>query len=254
MKHKIIICLGAVLLSGITVGTTVAASDDYTISESENGYLDTDDQEEQTDWTLYREYFDQESYHEDMKMYYEYVQEQGLNNIMKDIQGGFEDEMLIQKVKIADFDQDGRVEVWLRGPGASANTQAAILDIKDGKVDCVFCDWGTELGQYENPETGENGLVIMEGNGEGDQYFHNWLGFYDKDWNQTILCEGSADGGEGTYYGGDGNEITRDEYDQIWSEVREQCTDIKSVFERDEDSMDDNEVLYILYLAEQGEA
>lgn len=241
-------------MSGMIAGTPVAASDDYTIAESENDYMNTDDQEEQTDWTLYREYFDQESYHEDMKMYYEYVQDQGINNIMKDTQDGYTGEISVQKVKIADFDQDGRVEVWLRGPGASANTQAAILDIKDGEVGCVFSGWGTELGQYEDPENGQTGLVIMEGNGESDQYFHNWLGFYDKDWNQTILCEGSADGGEGTYYDRGGNEITKDEYDQIWSEIREQCTDIKSVFERDEDGMDDNEVLYILYLAEQGEA
>lgn len=84
MKHTMVICLGAVLLSGTTTGTTVTAYDDYTVSECEDSYLSED---EQTDWTLYREYFEQESYHEDMKMYYEYVQEQGINNIIKDVQG-----------------------------------------------------------------------------------------------------------------------------------------------------------------------
>lgn len=251
MKHTMVICLGAVLLSGTITGTTVAACDDYTASECEDGYLSED---EQTDWTLYREYFAQESYHEDMKMYYEYVQEQGINNIIKDVQGGCTGEIQVSKVKIADFDNDDRVEVWLKGPGASGNTQAAILDIKDGKVETVFCDWGTECGQYENPATGETGLVITEGNGEGENYFHSWLGFYDKNWNQTILCEGNADGTRATYYDQNGNEITGEAYDQIWSEVREQCTDIKPVFEREQYGMDDNEVLYILYLAEQGEA
>ena len=84
MKHTMVICLGAALLSGTITGTTVTACDDYTVSECEDSYLSED---EQTDWTLYREYFEQESYHEDMKMYYEYVQEQGINNIIKDVQG-----------------------------------------------------------------------------------------------------------------------------------------------------------------------
>ena len=210
---------------------------------------------ETDEWELYREYFAEESFHEDMKLYHQYVQEQGLNNIIKNIQDEYtEDEILVQKITIADFDQDDRVEIWLRGPGASANAQAAILDIEDGEVECVFSDWGIELGQYDDLETGETGLVIMEGNSEGDYYFHSWLGLYDEDWNQTILCEGMAEGDEGTYYDRDGNEITEDEYGDIWSEISEECRDTDIVFEREQVDMDLDEVLYVLYLAEQGEA
>ena len=50
MKHTMVICLGAVLLSGTITGTTVTACDDYTVSECEDSYLSED---EQTDWTLY---------------------------------------------------------------------------------------------------------------------------------------------------------------------------------------------------------
>ena len=221
--------------------------------EEDDGWEDEID--ETDEWELYREYFAEESFHEDMKLYHQYVQEQGLNNIIKNIQDEYtEDEILVQKITIADFDQDDRVEIWLRGPGASANAQAAILDIEDGEVECVFSDWGIELGQYDDLETGETGLVIMEGNSEGDYYFHSWLGLYDEDWNQTILCEGMAEGDEGTYYDRDGFEITEDEYGDIWSEISEECRDTDIVFEREQVDMDLDEVLYVLYLAEQGEA
>ena len=63
-----------------------------------------------------------------------------------------------------------------------------------------------------------------------------------------------AEGDEGTYYDRDGFEITEDEYGDIWSEISEECRDTDIVFEREQVDMDLDEVLYVLYLAEQGEA
>lgn len=208
-------------------------------------------------WALYHEYFQQETFHTDMKLYYQYVEKHELNDYIKNIYDEYTtEEMLAQKIEVADFDQDERVEIWISGYGAEANTQSAILDIINGEVYCAFSGWGTRMGQYKDPATGEQGLVIMEGNVSYDDFgFYSSLGLYDEDWYRLGLCEGyRSDDEVSYYYDKEGDEITQEAYDRLWKKIRDNCTDTNIIFEREQMNMDTREVLNILYLVEQGEA
>ena len=109
----------------------------------------------------------------DMELYYQYVQSHELRDFLDGTEGIFGDitsydNIYAGKIKVADFDGDNRAEVWIVGPAAAANYIAGILDISDGEVKCVFNGWGTEAGRYKDPVTGKTGIVIHEGNADGE--------------------------------------------------------------------------------------
>ena len=128
----------------------------------------------------------------DMDLYYQYVESHELREYLDGTMGIFNDitmydDIYAEGIKVADFDGDNRAEVWITGPAASANRIAGILDISDGEVKCVFNGWGSEAGRYTDSATGKTGIVICEGNSDGDCYLRDSL--YDENWNETVLYE-----------------------------------------------------------------
>ena len=85
----------------------------------------------------------------DMELYCQYVESHELSDYLDGRDGIFGDisfsDIFAEKVKVADFDGDNRVEVWVTGPAAAANNIAGILDISNGEVSCVFNGWGSEV-------------------------------------------------------------------------------------------------------------
>ena len=92
----------------------------------------------------------------DMELYCQYVESHELSDYLDGRDGIFGDisssDIFAEKVKVADFDGDNRVEVWVTGPSAAANNIAGILDISNGEVRCVFNGWGSEVGRYTRSE------------------------------------------------------------------------------------------------------
>lgn len=134
----------------------------------------------------------------DMDLYYQYVENHELKDFLDGSMGIFGDvrtydDTYVTNTKVADFDGDNRAEVWVMGPVASSNSIAGILDISDGEAKCVFNGWGSEAGRYTDPVTGKTGIVISEGNADGDVHLRKCI--YDENWNGTVLYEtkGSVD-------------------------------------------------------------
>lgn len=141
------------------------------------------------------------------------------------------------RFKVADFDGDNRAEVWVTGPSASANSIAGILDVSNEEVKCVFNGWGKEWGRYTDPETGQTGLVIAEGNSDGEGYTHTRESLYDENWDCITLLETENNGIEST------NVNTNDE---VYEQIRSNCTETESVAEIESDNMDKQEIISFL--------
>ena len=167
------------------------------------------------------------NFESDMKLYYQYVENHELKEYLDGRDGIFGDasslELYVQKIKVADFDGDNRAEIWITGPSASANSIAGILDVLDGEVKCVFNGWGNEWGRYTDPETGKTGIVIEEGNSDGDGYTHTRVSLYDENWNNTVLTEAERNEAE--------SKENLAEDNQQWDEIRRNCNKITAVKE-----------------------
>lgn len=71
----------------------------------------------------------------DMDLYYQYVESHQLEEVLDVI---IHDNVYAKKIKIADFDGDNRIEIWVTGSVTLADYMAEILDISDGEVKRVF--------------------------------------------------------------------------------------------------------------------
>ena len=125
----------------------------------------------------------------------------------------------------------------MTGPSASANSIAGILDISNEEVKCVFNGWGKEWGRYIEPETGQTGLVIAEGNSDGEGYTHTRESLYDENWNRITLLETENNGIEST-------DIDTD--DEVYEQIRSNCTETESIAETESDYMDKQEIISFL--------
>lgn len=194
-----------------------------------------------------------DSYFEnDMNLYYQYVESHELRDFLDGTMGilgniTMYDDIYAEKIKVADFDGDNRAKVWITGPAASANYIAGILDISDGKVKCVFNGWGSEEGRYIDPTTGKTGIVIHEGNADGD--FHLRESIYDQNWNGTILYEEKKNQESTAVYIAYTNSeerqltmLTMEEYDKETYNLYNNCIVTEAVAET---SVDDIETTHI---------
>lgn len=185
----------------------------------------------------------------DMELYCQYVENHELKDYLDGRDGIFGDisssDIFAEKVKVADFDGDNRVEVWITGPSAAANNIAGILDISNGEVRCVFNGWGSEVGRYTDPQTGETGLVIYEGNSEGEGDCHLRESLYNMDWNNAaILYEMQGSGVEDTltytaYTDGDQRQLTMQEYSDETENLKNSCIKTDSVAETERKTEDE---------------
>lgn len=179
----------------------------------------------------------------DMDLYYQYVENHELKDFLDGSMGIFGDvrtydDTYVTNIKVADFDGDNRAEVWVTGPVASANRIAGILDISDGEVKCVFNGWGSEAGRYTDPVTGKTGIVISEGNADGDVHLRKCI--YDENWNGTVLYEtkGSVDDNTVVYTAYTNNEerqLTMEEYGEETYNLYNNCTVTEAVAETSAD-------------------
>lgn len=71
----------------------------------------------------------------DMDLYYQYIESHQMEEILDVITY---DDLYAKKIKIADFDGDDRIEIWITGSMTLADYMAEILDISDGEVKRVF--------------------------------------------------------------------------------------------------------------------
>ena len=177
----------------------------------------------------------------DMNLYCQYVDSHELEDFLDGRDGIFGDASMLdihaQRVKVADFDGDNRAEVWVTGPSASANSIAGILDVSNEEVKCVFNGWGKEWGRYTDPETGQTGLVIAEGNSDGEGYTHTRESLYDENWDCITLLETENNGIEST-------DINTN--DEVYEQIRSNCTETESVAEIESDNMDKQEIISFL--------
>ena len=180
----------------------------------------------------------------DMNLYCQYVESHELSDYLDGSAGIFGDarglDIYVQKIKVADFDGDNRAEVWITGPTASSNSIAGILDISGEEVKCVFNGWGNELGRYTDPETGKTGIVIEEGNSDGDGYSHMRVSLYDENWDNTILMESESNGIE------EETESNTSQDDGRYMELWRSCNEVKAVSETESDRMGKEDVTKFL--------
>lgn len=182
----------------------------------------------------------------DMDLYYQYVESHELEDFLDGTAGIFGDittynSIYAQRVKVADFDGDNRAEVWITGPAAVANHIAGILDISDGEVKCVFNGWGSEVGRYTDPVTGETGLIIHEGNADGENC-HLRDCIYDGNWNGTVLYDMEGNEEENTiiytaYVNNEERQLTMNVYDAELNDLYSNCTITESVAEKAEETV-----------------
>ena len=185
----------------------------------------------------------------DMELYCQYVESHELSDYLDGRDGIFGDisssDIFAEKVKVADFDGDNRVEVWVTGPSAAANNIAGILDISNGEVRCVFNGWGSEVGRYTDPQTGKTGLVIYEGNTEGEEDCHLRESLYDVDWNNAaILYEMQGSQLEDTmtytaYTDGGQRQLTMQEYSDETENLKNSCIKTEAVAETKRETGDE---------------
>ena len=185
----------------------------------------------------------------DMELYCQYVESHELSDYLDGRDGIFGDisssDIFAEKVKVADFDGDNRVEVWVTGPSAAANNIAGILDISNGEVRCVFNGWGSEVGRYTDPQTGKTGLVIYEGNAEGEEDCHLRESLYDVDWNNAaILYEMQGSQLEDTmtytaYTDGGQRQLTMQEYSDETENLKNSCIKTEAVAETKRETGDE---------------
>ena len=181
----------------------------------------------------------------DMNLYCQYVESHELSDYLDGSAGIFGDarglDIYVQKIKVADFDGDNRAEVWITGPAAASNSIAGILDISGEEVKCVFNGWGNELGRYTDPETGKTGIVIEEGNSDGDGYSHTRVSLYDENWDNTILMESESNG-----IAEEETEANTSQDDGSYMELWRSCNEVKAVSETESDRMGKEDVTKFL--------
>lgn len=181
----------------------------------------------------------------DMNLYCQYVESHELSDYLDGSAGIFGDarglDIYVQKIKVADFDGDNRAEVWITGPAAASNSIAGILDISGEEVKCVFNGWGNELGRYTDPETGKTGIVIEEGNSDGDGYSHTRVSLYDENWDNTILMESESNG-----IAEEETESNTSQDDGSYMELWRSCNEVKAVSETESDHMGKEDVTKFL--------
>lgn len=181
----------------------------------------------------------------DMDLYCQYVESHELSDYLDGSAGIFGDarglDIYVQKIKVADFDGDNRAEVWITGPAAASNSIAGILDISGEEVKCVFNGWGNELGRYTDPETGKTGIVIEEGNSDGDGYSHTRVSLYDENWDNTILMESESNG-----IAEEETESNTSQDDGSYMELWRSCNEVKAVSETESDRMGKEDVTKFL--------
>lgn len=181
----------------------------------------------------------------DMNLYCQYVESHELSDYLDGSAGIFGDarglDIYVQKIKVADFDGDNRAEVWITGPAAASNSIAGILDISGEEVKCVFNGWGNELGRYTDPETGKTGIVIEEGNSDGDGYSHTRVSLYDENWDNTILMESESNG-----IAEEETESNTSQDDGSYMELWRSCNEVKAVSETESDRMGKEDVMKFL--------
>lgn len=181
----------------------------------------------------------------DMNLYCQYVESHELSDYLDGSAGIFGDarglDIYVQKIKVADFDGDNRAEVWITGPAAASNSIAGILDISGEEVKCVFNGWGNELGRYTDPETGKTGIVIEEGNSDGDGYSHTRVSLYDENWDNTILMESESNG-----IAEEETESNTSQDDGSYMELWRSCNEVKAVSETESDRMGKEDVTKFL--------
>ena len=197
----------------------------------------------------------------DMDLYYKYVESHELEDFLDGTEGIFGDITMYNDiyslgVKVADFDGDNRAEVWITGPAAVANYIAGILDISDGEVKCVFNGWGSEAGRYTDPLTGESGLVIHEGNADGENcHLRDCL--YDENWKGDTLYDMQGNEEENAivytaYTNNEEQQLTMNEYDEETYNLYNDCIKTEAVKEIEisgesvNDYMDKQEILEFL--------
>lgn len=197
----------------------------------------------------------------DMDLYYKYVESHELEDFLDGTEGIFSDITMYNDiyslgVKVADFDGDNRAEVWITGPAAVANYIAGILDISDGEVKCVFNGWGSEAGRYTDPLTGESGLVIHEGNADGENcHLRDCL--YDENWKGDTLYDMQGNEEENAivytaYTNNEERQLTMNEYDEETYNLYNDCIKTEAVKEIEisgesvNDYMDKQEILEFL--------
>lgn len=224
MKRKILkVIVFMAAIAGVVINGTPESKDIYAMESTVERYdINTDP------------YFQS-----DMDLYYKYVESHELEDFLDGSQGIFSDITMYNDiyslgVKVADFDGDNRAEVWITGPAAVANYIAGILDISDGEVKCVFNGWGSEAGRYANSLTGESGLVIHEGNADGENcHLRDCL--YDENWKGNILydMQGNEEN-EIVYIACTDNEerqLTMNEYDEETYNLYNDCIKTEAVKE-----------------------
>lgn len=181
----------------------------------------------------------------DMNLYCQYVESHELSDYLDGSAGIFGDarglDIYVQKIKVADFEGDNRAEVWITGPAAASNSIAGILDISGEEVKCVFNGWGNELGRYTDPETGKTGIVIEEGNSDGDGYSHTRVSLYDENWDNTILMESESNG-----IAEEETESNTSQDDGSYMELWRSCNEVKAVSETESDRMGKEDVTKFL--------
>lgn len=181
----------------------------------------------------------------DMNLYCQYVESHELSDYLDGSAGIFGDarglDIYVQKIKVADFDGDNRAEVWITGPAAASNSIAGILDISGEEVKCVFNGWGNELGRYTDPETGKTGIVIEEGNSDGEGYSHTRVSLYDENWDNTILMESESNG-----IAEEETESNTSQDDGSYMELWRSCNEVKAVSETESDRMGKEDVTKFL--------
>lgn len=180
----------------------------------------------------------------DMNLYCQYVESHELSDYLDGSAGIFGDasglDIYAQKIKVADFDGDNRAEIWITGPTASSNSIAGILDISGEEVKCVFNGWGNELGRYTDPETGKTGIVIEEGNSDGDGYSHMRVSLYDENWDNTTLMESESNGIE------EETESNTSQDDGRYMELWRSCNEVAAVSETESGHMGKDDIVGFL--------
>ena len=137
----------------------------------------------------------------------------------------------IYRVIVDDLDLDGYEEVLLKGAGAGANNEAAILDYdeEEEEVRCVLSEWAHILGRITDEEN-ESRLAVLEGNGN-DVSFHFELALYGGDWERTVLGSSVRENGMAECTGANGEPVTQDEFMDLRFSMEDEAEQIDYSFE-----------------------
>lgn len=167
---------------------------------------------------------------EELSLYGQYFRTVDFSETMNNYEGeGLEIFSNIRCIEAADVNLDGCPEIILHGPGASAAEWIWIFDIVDGKAQCVFADWGSIIGHYENSDLEDSGVLVLQGNGNDVEYDMKYV-IYDEDWNSKILAGSYLEyGGEENFYY-NSESVSSDQYRVYTEQLQGKCTEIPVVY------------------------